>query len=81
MLKIEIGEPVILKRVHVQDLNSEGETMFWAHIDLYNAGEHITLVSDGEFGNSLYDEFQETYRGMTEEEAIEKFVSYMKEDE
>lgn len=80
MLKIEIDEPTLLKRVHVQEKDNNGEIVFWAHISMEISGEYIGLSSDGEFDNSLFGEFGESYKGITEEEAIEKFVSYMKEN-
>ena len=81
MLEIEIVEAAILKRVDVQEIDRSGKMIFWAHIDMRIGGEWITLSSDGEYDNSLYGEFRKSYKGITEEEAIRKFIAYMKEDE
>jgi hypothetical protein len=80
MLEIEMNEPITLRRVNVQDV-IDGDVIFWAHITMYIEGEYITLVSDGEFDNSLYGEYREIYKGLSEEEAVKRFVSYMKEEE
>lgn len=81
MLEIQMENPMILRRIDVQDVDDNGDLVFWAHIDAYMEGGFITLVSDGEFGNSLYGDYRETYKDITEEEAVKRFVSYMKEDE